>query len=281
MKLERRPNQRPDRIQAISVLRQETEPGFDLRKVVASKLSEINQEIATRNSETPIQYSKALFWRLANVRVVEQALGVKLLTPETTDHVSQMSLPEDFTLSEEPPTSVIGLGKFAQAVGWVQCYPEERDRVRLTDEEFERAWNSTSHQRDSHGFLRDAVFLLHLRPDKRDEIRKVVTPQYFQEYILSRRGMKFLFGEHREWLADYLLIRPEDREQFLPSVEFKREIEQSLTQPSNLLYTNVGRLRDVAIIFSNNAYIDDWGVIQISYSAPMGGKRQLPERSHM
>lgn len=266
------------------MLRQEAEPGFDLRKVVASKLPEINQEIATRNSETPTQYSKALFWRLANVRVVEQALGSKLLTPETINHVSQMSLPEDFTLSEEPPLSVMqSLGKLAQAVGWAQCYPEQKDKVRLTDEEFDRAWDSTSRQRDSYGFLRDAVFLLHLRPDKREVIRKVVTPEFFQEYFLSRLTTEFVrsrFGSYREWLADYLLIRPEDREKFLPSVEHKQRIEQSLTQPTNFLYTTVGRLRDAAIIFANNAYIDDWGVIQIAYPTPLGGKRQLPDRDH-
>lgn len=288
MKLHTEPKFRRDR--ATELLRQEAEPEFDLRAVVAIKTEDMRRQLfEAQQNLTPLAYMKGSLYRLASIRTLERTLGVVIVPPaanntldqrvhDLMNHVSELVWA---TIENDPK-------RLAALAAWVQLFPEERDLIPFDDHRFDRVMAMLRRSTNSLGLMYEAVFLLHLRPDKREQIRELISATYYQEFVIDQFKQPYLLNEssveaYTEWMADYLLIHPEDRQQFAPTEAERKIIQQALlTRPIDVHPTG-GRLRDAAIIFGDDARIDDRGVIQIAYAAPQIGSKQqeLPVRSNL
>lgn len=293
MKLHAEPKMRRGR--AAELLRQEAEPEFDLRAMLLAKTEDIRTELSEAEQKlTPIAFMKGSLYRLAAVRALERTLGVVIIPP------SDNRVLDNTLLDQQAHELIIHVGeidleniyldprRLAVLAAWVQLFPEEQGMIpAIGNQLLEKILNRLQHNTNSLSFIREAVFLLHLRPDMREEIRSVVTPEYFQDFIISQFKEPYLINrgdvaKYTEWLADYLLIHPEDRSRFAPTETERQIIQQALTAGPMLVNPTAGRLRDAAIILGDDASVDERGLIQISYTAPkMGEKNELPVRPQM
>lgn len=286
MKLGRSSEPRSHKPKAGEVLRFEAEPVFDLRAVVLAQADLIRNELADSSSELePIIFMSSKGYHLANIRALETGLGMRVLTPEqeaaaaaeVRTSISQLNADHLVRMQQDPR-------KFAVLAAWSQLYPEDRHHMTIDDQRFIRTLKTIAQRPNDMNYIRRAVFLLHLRPDKRDDIRGTVTAQYFEDFVIGQFKERYLIskkgvGKFVEWMADYLLIHPEDRQRFALTEAEKQIVETDIRDPRPSIWPMAGRLRDVAIVLGEEARIDDRGVVQISYHKPgIAQSRPLPDR---
>lgn len=270
------------------MLRHEAEPEFDLRQVARSKAEEVEHEVSWGVSVIdPSLYTEGFLWRLANARLVERGLGLQLISPEKNERLDLAAHNTNLSLNGRQLQMLIhNPESLAQLAAWVQCYPEEREKVAIDNKTFVGIFgqfHSTLHQ---ESYLRKAVFLLQLFPDERERLRRNVTAEHFQQFIVDTRKQEYLLDEQKveeymAFLADYLLIHPEDRDRFSLTPPERQIIQRSLRKLQDDAHPTVGKLRDAAIIFAEDAQIDDRGVIEITYppSQIKSARPELPARS--
>lgn len=266
----------PRRTKADEALRLEAGPEFDLRRLVLGKAKEMERAVLVGSQDIdPIEYERGFLWQLGSVTVIEQGMGVQLIDPVKRKKVfDPISHQISFTL---PPSKYVrdwGIHPhiLAQLAGWVQSYPDEREKAQreIQGRQYEDIVRTITRRSNTGGHLRMVALLLQLRPDERERIQALAPQTYFQTQIVDKQKAQYLLpGRNIEmyvrWLADYLTIHPEDRQQFSLSQAEQEMIEHNLQKPENAFFPTVGKLRDAAIIFAEDAKVDERGVIQITY----------------
>lgn len=248
--------------------------------------SEVREILHARANKIELSVSKPdhLLGAFGDVLILEQAAGEPLMSEHKRGELVRF-LASRPPLGEQKKTDLM-LGHFnaLDFGGWVQAFPDEKDLIRLDDDELAKTVRFLL-TLDPVIVSKERLLLnlMQIRPDKQVELRGMLQSNI--EELWKERGDLF---QNWNWLHNFLgrlaaweIIHPEAKEIFKLSPEEKKIITTFMRITSSIRGDLERFLRNACIVLAEEAVLQENGQIRIQMKKHQlaGRGPELPQRS--